>query len=74
VTAKTRTRRNPEFLIRTIEDFDRISPPSPGPQDEAPDEVDEDPEAFGRRLGEKILRDAFEPLREELRRREKDEA
>ncbi len=56
-----------QVIVRTIEDFDRLAPPTP-PVDEGPDQI-EDPEALGRRLGLEILRQAFAPLREDKRAR-----
>ena len=42
------------FVVRTIDDFDRLVPPTP--ENEPEPEKTEDPEAFGRRLAQEILR------------------
>ncbi|HEY4266856.1 MAG TPA: hypothetical protein VGM94_01570 [Galbitalea sp.] len=60
-------KKKDQVIVRSIEDFDRLAPPTP-PVDDAPYQV-EDPEALGRRLGLEILRQAFAPLREEKRSR-----
>ncbi len=58
-------KKKDEVIVRSIEDFDRLAPPTPPAEDAV--EQAEDPEALGRRLGLEILREAFAPLREEKR-------
>jgi hypothetical protein len=49
------------FVVRTIDDFDRLVPPTP--ESEPEPLKTEDPEAFGRRLARQILRDVSAQIR-----------
>lgn len=62
-TKRNRPAETP-VVIRSVEDFDRLVPPTP-PAD-APSVPAEDPEEVGRRVGLEILRQIFGQTREEV--------